>query len=127
MIVVSETIEESGGSLNGGRKGVFVRLQDGSRTGSRCADEEEKKVKRDFVSGWGFGVLYWGQIFESPLARTTLRSGAPLAPSFTNRKAVTKPLPAASEAYKPAAVAAVAAAVGGCFCSPSARRTSTAF
>lgn len=69
MILVSETIEESGGGLDEGREEGFVRLQDGSRTGSRCADEEEKKVRRDFVSGWVARVLYWGQTFASPGAR----------------------------------------------------------
>lgn len=72
---------------------MFVRLQDGSRTGSRCADEEEKEVRRDFVNGWETRVLYWGQIFERPLARAMPCSGAPLAPSFTNRMMVTCPLP----------------------------------
>lgn len=89
MILVSETVEESEASLNEGREEVFVRLQDGSRTGSRCADEEEKKVRRDFVSGWETRVLYWGQIFERPHARTMSCSGAPLAASFTNSMAVT--------------------------------------
>lgn len=70
MILVSETVEVSDGSLDEGREEVFVRLQDGSRTGSRCADEEEKKVRRDFVSGWGARVLYRCQIFESLYART---------------------------------------------------------
>lgn len=95
MILVSETVEVSDGSLDEGREEVFVRLQDGSRTGSRCADEEEKKVRRDFVSGWEARVLYWGQIFESPGARTMPRPPAPLAPSFTNRRAVTHPVAAA--------------------------------
>jgi hypothetical protein len=89
MILVSETVGESDASLDGGREEVFIRLQDGSRTGSRCADEEEKKVRRDFASGWETRVLYWGQIFERPHARTMSCSGAPLAPSFTNRVAVT--------------------------------------
>lgn len=91
MILVSETVEESEGSLDEGREEVFVRLQDGSRTGSRCADEEEKKVRRDFVSGWEARVLYWGQIFESLCARTMPCPGAPLAPSFTNRRVVAPP------------------------------------
>lgn len=91
MILVSETVEESDASLDEGGEEVSVRLQDGSRTGSRCADEEEKKVRRDFVSGWEARVLYWGQIFESLCARTMTSCSAPLAPSFTNRKAVTQP------------------------------------
>lgn len=109
MILVSETVEESDGSLDEGREEVFVRLQDGSRTGSRCADEEEKKVRRDFVSGWETRVLYWGQIFERPLARTMPCSGAPLAPSFTNRIMVTCPLPSLLPSTPGAAAAAAAA------------------
>lgn len=95
MILVSETVEESDASLDEGREWWFVRLQDGSRTGSRCADEEEKKVRRDFVSGWETRVLYWDQIFGSPHARTRLRSGAPLAPSSANSRTVTQASPAA--------------------------------
>lgn len=106
MILVSETIKVSDGSLNEGREEVFVRLQDGSRTGSRCADEEEKKVRRDFVSGWEARVLYWGQIFECLRARTMPRRTAPLAPSFTNTMAVTHPGAAARRSLTFVAVVA---------------------
>lgn len=102
MIVLAETVQELDASLDKGREKVFIRLQDGSRTGSRCADEEEKKVKRDFVSGWETRVLYWSQIFESPYAQTTPLAGAPLAPFITNRTAVSShsPILQLSEFYR---------------------------